>query len=128
MQLGMPITTTSGGIRAVSKLILYPNKCKKPTLHTTPMPTTMIDKNMALMERKKSNKIKADSTTEAIRNNFISCWIIKATWVRINGNPLMCVLMPCIRSKPSVLETMAAMTASRFLDAIKSLFTRTPMR
>ena len=55
----MPITTTNGGVNAVSKVILYPHKYKTPTLHITPRITTSKESSMVLKERKKINNINA---------------------------------------------------------------------
>ena len=63
----MPITTTNGGINAVNKVILYPNKTIVPKLHITPIATTARLINVAANERKKSNKTSADKANEPKR-------------------------------------------------------------
>ena len=68
----MPITTIKGGVKAVSKVILYPNKFITPKLQITPNKTTASDNNMVLTDRKNNNKIIALKTNEPIKNNLIS--------------------------------------------------------
>src|SRR5215218_400779 len=99
MQLGTPITTTNGGIKAVSKVILYPNKCSIPKLQITPINTTDSDKSIVLTDLKKINKIKADKASDPKRNHFISLFILSAINVFIKGRPLryVSILVPAVK-------------------------------
>ena len=83
MQFGIPITTTSGGMSAVSNVILYPNKTTVPRLHTTPIATTTILMSIALIDLKNKSNVNADKTKEAIKKTFISFLILSATMVLI---------------------------------------------
>src|SRR5438067_1001540 len=91
-----------------------------PMLHTTPMPTTNNESNMALTERKKSNKMSADNAIEAIIKIFISLFIRSERMVRINGSPLMRKVMLCLVSKALVSERTLAITSVRS-DELKIL-------
>ena len=83
MQLGIPITTTRGGISAVKSVILYPSKTTVPRLQITPMATTTILISMALIDLKNNSSVNADNTKEAIKKIFISFLILSATMVLI---------------------------------------------
>ena len=72
MQLGIPITTTSGGVRAVSIVILYPQKYITASVQMTPKITTNNDKSVVVIERKKRSSISALKIKDARRKNFIS--------------------------------------------------------
>ena len=68
----MPITTTNGGVKAVSKVMLYPHKYRMPRVHTTPKTTTSKERSVVLTERKNISSISALSINEPIKKNFIS--------------------------------------------------------
>ena len=57
IQLGIPITIISGGIRAVRMVISYLSSPKIPKAHITPMITTHMDIKVALKLRKKKKKM-----------------------------------------------------------------------
>ena len=80
----MPITTTSEGIRAVSKVILYPKSQIIPRLHTTPVITTARDKMVVPMLRKKISRINMLNNIEPIKKSFISACILSATRVPVS--------------------------------------------
>ncbi len=75
-------------MRAVNSVILYPNKCKRPKPHITPISTTANDSNIVLTDLKNINNIIADSANEPSKNHFISVFILSATNVFIKGSPL----------------------------------------
>ena len=83
MQFGIPITTTKGGIKAVSRVILYPNKTIVPKLQITPIPTTSKLMRVVLNDQKNKNKVITESTNDPIKNQFISALILLPTIVRI---------------------------------------------
>ena len=83
MQFGIPITTTNGGIKAVSRVILYPNKTIVPKLQITPIPTTRRLMSVVLNDQKNKNKVITESTSDPIKNQFISALILLPMIVRI---------------------------------------------
>ena len=83
MQFGIPITTTKGGIKAVSRVILYPNKTIVPKLQITPIPTTSKLMSVVLNDQKNKNKVITESTSDPIKNQFISALILLPMIVRI---------------------------------------------
>src|SRR5882757_10544317 len=88
MQFGIPITTIKGGINALRRVILYPNKCIVARQNTTPIITTSSDKIILLRLLKKARSINADNNTDPNKNHFISVATLVAIFVRINGSPL----------------------------------------
>jgi len=70
--LGTLITTINEGVSAFSNVILYPNKYIIPRLHITPNNTTINDKIVVLIERKKSNNIRALKRNDPNKKYFIS--------------------------------------------------------
>ena len=83
MQLGIPITTINGGIRAVSKVIFCPNKTMVPKLQITPITTTDKLSKVAEIDLKNKNKVMADNKSEPIKNHCISFLILSASMVLI---------------------------------------------
>ena len=72
MQLGMPITMITGGIRAVRMVISYRSRPRVPKAHITPMITTQIEIKVARNERKKKKKMSEVTTRAAVMNIPIS--------------------------------------------------------
>ncbi len=83
IQLGIPITTINGGIKAVNKVIFCPSNTMVPKLHITPMATTAKLINMAGIDLKNHNSVMADKTNEPIKNHNISFLILSAMMVLI---------------------------------------------
>jgi len=91
------------------------------------MATTINDSSVALTERKKSNKITADSIIEARRKNFISPAIISAISVRISGRPLLCTSRLFSLEKSSASLLIEATMPTLAGEAIRSLLIRSPI-
>ncbi len=123
----MPITTTSGGIKAVNKVILYPNNSSVPKLHNTPIMTTANDSSIALSDRKNSKRIKAESINEPSVNQRISFCSLLAITVRINGNPLRCAPVLVVLSKLLTNSKILSTTSVRPEEAKMALLMRTPI-
>jgi hypothetical protein len=128
MQLGMPITTTSGGMRAVSRLMRYPIRTMVPRLQTTPMTTTESDRSMVDTERKKRNRIRAESSTEPSRKSFISAAIRVIMLKRICGSPLYISSSPASFPNSAARASTMPTTVSRVLVLRMRLSSRTPTR
>ena len=87
--MGIPITIINGGIRAVSTVISYCSKPRRPKAHITPIITTHIDITVALMLLKKKKKIN-EVTPRAARINLpISSIIFWEFMVLTYGMPDM---------------------------------------
>ena len=84
----MPITTIKGGIKAFRMDILYPIISIVAKLQITPSITTVNDIHIALKDRKKNKRIRAERRIEAKMNIFISFTIRRDSIVRICGKPL----------------------------------------
>ena len=84
----MPITTTKGGINALSNVMRKPSICIVARLYITPTITTNKESSVVLRDLKKMNSISADSKIEPKRNHCISLAILTATLFLINGSPL----------------------------------------
>ena len=81
------MTTTSGGMSAVSNVILYPNNTIVPIDQTTPIATTNIEESTAVNDLKNSVSIMAVSRKESTRKSLISDWTFIAISVRMRGKP-----------------------------------------
>src|SRR5258706_7062900 len=127
MQFGMPITTTNGGINAVSNVILKPKRCMVPILHNTPIITTDKDKSIELNERKKIKRIIAERITEIRRNHCISLAIRVVITVLTSGRPLRYICWLVFLPKSFTIKTTFATTSFLFLEFITSLLMRTPI-
>ena len=66
------MTTIKGGMSAVNKVILYPNKFMIPKLQITPIITTARESRVALMDLKKIKRMIADNKTDPTKNQRIS--------------------------------------------------------
>ena len=82
---------------------------------------------MALNERKNKSKIKADSSTEPNRKNFISSAIRVLITVRTKGKPLMCMVVLLAASNCFTNFETSSTTAFLRLELSTSLLIRTPI-
>ena len=72
IQLGMPITIISGGIKPVKSVISKSNNDKTPSDQTTPILTTSMEYIITLNERKNKYKISEVTKIESNKNNSTS--------------------------------------------------------
>ncbi len=128
MQLGTPITTISGGMIAVKRVILYPHNTIVPRLHTTPMPTTSRLIKVELSERKNSSRVMADKSRKPVKNKFISLAMRLATLVRIKGKPLICTFSAVPFSKLFASRKISFTSLVRLLLFTLSLSSLTPIK
>ena len=80
-QLGIPITIIKGGISAVKKVILNPNKWIVPIAQITPIPTTIIEKKTDENDLKNKNIITAVVKKANIIKNWTSFLVFKVVIV-----------------------------------------------
>jgi len=83
IQLGIPITMISGGIKAVRTVISYWSKPRNPKAHITPMITTHIEIKVARTLLKKKKKIREVTARAATINRPISSMMFWELSVRI---------------------------------------------
>src|SRR3970040_2603963 len=72
IQLGIPMTITNEGTKAVRTVISKWNRPRSPNVHITPIMTITKDINVARNERKKKKKISEVTNREAPINRLIS--------------------------------------------------------
>jgi hypothetical protein len=83
MQLGIPITIISGGIKPVSAVILYPKSTIVPNEQITPTITISNENITGVVLRKNAISIKAVTKMARPKNMVISPAILRAITVRI---------------------------------------------
>ena len=81
-----------------------------------------------LTERKNINKIIADSASDPSKNHFISLFILSATKVFINGNPLKCVSIFVDAVNEFVFEMILFIISDLNEEARAALLMRTAIR
>ena len=79
----MPMTTISGGIKAVNSVIFCPIKTMVPKLQITPMATTAKLINIAEKDLKNKYNVTAHKNKEPNKNQSISFLILSAKMVLI---------------------------------------------
>ena len=99
-----------------------------PTLHITPKITTSKESSVVFTERKNNNSIRELSIKEPSKKNFISCCILSATTVRINGSPLKCASIFVWAEKVSTAVEISATIRVRTGEFSESLLMRTPIK